>query len=216
MKISKWLAVALAAAASTASMADVVLSEGFDDVATLAGKGWAISNQSSPVGVSSWFQGNPVSGSYNGAAGSHIGANFLNTDPDGGTISNWLFTPVINLAGGARLDFALRLLGEGFLDTVQVYYSLAGSSTNIADFSLLSTYASDVDTGWAIKSENLDFLWSPNAVRFAFRYTVADVLTAGNYVGIDAVNVNSIPEPVSAALVGVGLLGAAAARRRAR
>ena len=75
MKISKWLAGVLAVAASTASMADVVLSEGFDDVETLAAKGWAINNLSTPVGVTSWFQGNPISGSYDGAAGSHIDEN---------------------------------------------------------------------------------------------------------------------------------------------
>jgi PEP-CTERM motif len=214
MKMNKLLACILAVTASSASMADMVLSEGFDNVAALAGKGWVISNLSTPVGASSWFQGNAEAGSASGPAGSHIGANFLNADIDGGTVSNWLFTPVMNTETKLRMDFALRLLGSGFLDTVEVYYSLAGNSTNVANFNLLNSYASDVDTGWALKSETLEFLSGTNSVRFAFRYYVANTLSAGNYVGIDSVNINSVPEPLSAALVGVGLLGAAAARRR--
>lgn len=218
MNFTKAIAGLLALAASSASMAAVVLSEDFDDVSTLAGKGWAIQNLSTPVGPSTWFQGNATAGSANGAAGSHIGANFLSAATDGGTISNWLMTPVVDMASNVSMDFALRLLGGGFLDTVQVYYSVAGASTNVADFLLLDTYASSVDTGWTLKHETLSFLATSGTGRFAFRYFVGDTLVDGNYVGIDAVNVNvnvsSVPEPASIALLSLGLLGVAAARRR--
>src|SRR5689334_188287 len=72
-------------------------SESFNDITTLAGNGWVMTNASVAVGSTSWFQGNATSAggpfdSYNGAANAYIGANYNNTG-NVGTISNWLMTP---------------------------------------------------------------------------------------------------------------------------
>jgi len=107
------------------------LSEGFDDINTLAGSGWAQINRSSPPGTTGWFQGNPNTfASQAGAANSYIAANFNNTAVQG-TISNWLITPVQTLQNGAQLTFYTRISNPNFPDRLQVRMSLNGASTNV-------------------------------------------------------------------------------------
>jgi hypothetical protein len=214
-------ALALAAATSAVQAAGVPLIENFDETANLAGKGWVVTNNSTTGGQSSWFQGNPgIFGSASGSAKSYIAANFLSAPATGGAISTWLMTPTIDIFNGETLSFALRLLGDGFLDTVEVYLSTSGASTNVGatttsvgDFLLLQSFSADADTGWQDRSITLDGVAPGSTGRFAFRYLVADTTVNGNYVGIDSVKV--IPEPASWALVALALAGAGLSRRRA-
>lgn len=209
MKFNRFLAAA-ALVASTSSFAGL-LDEGFNDISTLAGKGWVQNNLSTPVGTTSWFQGNPgVFSAASGDTNSYIGANFDNA-AFGGSISNWLISPSLNFSGPVTLNFALRLLGDTFLDTVEVYYNALGT-TNIGDFTLLDTFSSTSDTGWTQESFSIGGAGS-NTGRFAFRYAVADTSVDGNYIGIDSVSV--VPEPISLALVALALTGLAVTRRRA-
>src|SRR5215207_6245319 len=54
--------------------------ENFDNITTLPASGWAMRNNSNPVGTTGWFQGNPaVFPSQAGASNSYIAANFNNT-----------------------------------------------------------------------------------------------------------------------------------------
>ena len=205
------LAISLIAGAVGGAHSAVLLSEGFNNISDLTGKGWVQSNQSSPVGRSGWFQGNV--GSFpaaSGPANSYIGANYQNA-ATGGTISNWLFTPTIAIGATDTLDFSLRLLGAGFLDTVNVYFSTSGASTNVTDFSLLQTFSSSVDTGWMNESISAN---ASGTGRYAFRYVAANTNVDGNYIGIDSVSVNSVPEPASTALFGIGMLALFLGRRR--
>ena len=209
MKLSKLALATAAITVSSASMASsVLLNEGFANVAGLGAAGWATVN-ASPTPVQSWFQGNAgVFSAASGAANSYIGANFLSGTP---SISLWLMTPTLTVNGGVTLSFQVRNAGDNYLDTVEVYYSANGASTNVADFNnLLGTYSSSTDLGWVTQSFNRVLSGSG---RIGFRYVVGNVDTQGNYIGID--NVSVVPEPASFALAGLALLAAVGARRRA-
>ena len=204
MNLTKHLAGLLLAAASSVVLGAPLLSEGFDDIATLPGAGWVLINDSAPPGGTGWFQGIPaVFPAATGPADSYIAANFNNA-AFGGAVSNWLLTPQLNLSNGESLNFSLRLLGDGVQDRVEVYFSDSGASAALGDFSLLSAYSSDVDTGWAALSVALSGLTAPASGRFAFRYVVDDTSLNGNYIGIDNVSVFAVPEPGTAALVMLG------------
>src|ERR1700682_4213238 len=83
--------------ASSSLQAGVILNEGFDNISTLSGSGWAMVNNSAPVGTVGWFQGNTgIFNSQAGAPDAYIAANFNNAALPG-NISNWLITPVLSL-----------------------------------------------------------------------------------------------------------------------
>ena len=119
--------------------------ENFDDITTLAGSGWIIQNNSSPLGSLNWFQGTattatPTPGpfnAYNGAANAYIAANYSNTGAGStGTISNWLITPNRTFRNGDVLTFYTRkpTIGGGqtdFPDRLEVRMSTNGASTNV-------------------------------------------------------------------------------------
>ena len=50
-------AVLLVAAVAAHAQPVVLINEGFNNVATLPGSGWILSNASVPVGSTGWFQG---------------------------------------------------------------------------------------------------------------------------------------------------------------
>ena len=212
MKFSK-IALGIATASlSASSMATVVLSEGFDSVAGLAGAGWVQVNASTNAS-NAYFQGNPgIFPSAAGAADSYVAADFLSGF---GTISNWLIAPTITLASTLRVDYSARVAGAGFLDTIQVWLSTNGASSNIADFTtLLGSYSSDTDNGWVAQSLFLAGTPGGTQGRIAFRYFVGDTNVAGNYIGIDSLTVTTVPEPATWALAGLAMAGLALGRRQ--
>jgi hypothetical protein len=210
--------------------AATLLLENFDDIGTLGAAGWSLQNNSSPLGSTGWFQGNAgVFPSQAGAPDAYIAANFENA-AFGGTISNWLLTPELALSNGDTLSFYTRTVGSPFPDRLEVRLSTAGSSTNVGgnatsvgDFTtLLLTINPSLAVGgypdaWTQFTLTLAGLGGPTSGRLAFRYFVDDTEVDGDYIGIDTVRYDTaapVPEPMTLGLVGLGLVGLAARRRR--
>jgi hypothetical protein len=178
------------------------ISEAFDDITLLPAQGWAMINNSQPLGVIDWFQGNDlVFPSHQGDATAYIAANFQNASSIG-TISNWLLTPELDLQDGDTVSFWTRApAGSFFPDRLEVRLSTAGSSTDVGstadsvgDFTtLLLTINPDLVIGgypedWAQIELTLEGVGAPASGRLAFRYFVTDAGPAGfnsDYIGID-------------------------------
>ena len=178
------------------------LNEGFDDITTLPGAGWAFQNNSSPLGLTDWFQGNDtVFPAQAGAPTAYIGANFNNTSGVG-TISNWGITPEIDLSAIDTLTFYTRTAtGSIFPDRLQVRYSTNGASTNVGtlatDVGDFTNLALDINptltvggypevwTQYTLTSAQIN---ATGTGRIAFRYFVTGGGPTGdnsNYIGID-------------------------------
>lgn len=205
MSLKRVAAAVLVAGASMAASAQA-LNEGFDDVAGLGAAGWVQLSNGSAAG-DGWFQGNEgIFPAAAGAANSYAAANWVSS---AGSVSDWLMTPALNLPLGGTVDFSLRLLGEGYLDTVQVYTSNSGAGTDPAAFTLLASYGARADTSWL----SLTLALPAMDGRIAFRYLIGDTEIDGNYVGLDSLSVTGVvPEPASALLLALG--GAALLLRR--
>jgi uncharacterized repeat protein (TIGR01451 family) len=188
---------------STPPQADPAdLTEGFNDITTLPGLGWFMQNNSSPLGVTGWFQGNDtVFPAQAGATTSYIGANYNNTAGTG-TISNWLLTPVLNLNDGDTVSFWTRTAtGTLWPDRLELRMSTNGASTNVGtlatdvgDFTTVITtvnptlIVSGYPQVWTEYVETISGVPTPTDGRLAFRYWVTDGGPSGansNYIGID-------------------------------
>jgi hypothetical protein len=205
-------AAVLSAAVGAQAM---TLTEGFDDVASLSGSGWALVNDSSaPVGTD-WFQGNPgIFTAASGAEDSYAAASFLSTDNPTGAISNWLMSPALLLDGTSTVSFLVRTAGDNFLDTLEVRLSTSGDSTNVADFgTLLGSFSASSATGWVGLTFAVGALTGVTEGRIGFRYVVDDVSVNGNYIGIDSVAITAVPEPATYLLMGLGVAGLLLRRR---
>ena len=200
MKTKLFSLMLLASAAF--SNAQVLLSEGFNSVAL---PGWTQTNQSSPIGISNWFQGNQdVFPAQAGAVTSYIGANFNNVAGNN-TISNWLITPQLLVQDGDVLKFWTRTATPpDFADRLEVRSSQGATftapvgSSGVGSFTVLHlTINSDLTTGypdvWTQYTITVSGVSAtPVAMNFAFRYFVTSGGPAGdnsNYIGIDTFSV---------------------------
>jgi hypothetical protein len=185
------------------------LSEGFEDVSALPGEGWAIINNSDPLGITDWGQGLVDEFiAHEGPDDAYAVANFNNTaGPDPGTISNWLLTPEIELIDGALIEFWTRTVVSDpvFPDRLEVRLSFAGSSIEVGDSAqsvgdfqtVLLTINPDLeDDGYPVTWTRYQLTLSgmpPGASgRIGLRYFVTDAGPGGtnsNYIGIDTFSV---------------------------
>ena len=172
---------------------------------------WTQTNQSSPVGASTWAQGGGTafSSSYNGGPTSFALVNF-NSTTGAGIISNWLITPVINVKDGDVISFWSRQGGDvsQFPDRLEMRIASdwtafsalpTGGSAGLGDFTNLAVAINPnlTVTGYPLTWTQYSYTVTglPNAtdIRVGFRYFVTDAGPAGNnsnIIGIDAFSVD--------------------------
>lgn len=209
------IAAVLIVLGTSANADTVLLNEGFASLAGLAGNGWVLTNNSTPLGSTGWFQGDAgIFAAQAGAPESYAAANFNNAAV-GGTISNWLITPTFSTATAVAISFWARADAfAGFADHLAYGLSATGSS-NTADFTL-GALVTVPTTGWTQYTLSSAAKGAGTFARFAVNYSgSADV---SNYLGIDTLSVTSVaavvPEPSTWLMLGLGLLGLTAVRRR--
>ncbi len=198
-------------AVAMSAQAGALVKEGFDDVSTLAAKGWVLTNASTPSGlVENWFQGDQSKfRSLSGARESYIAGNY-NLAAAGGTLDSWLITPEFSLEQGATLSFWAR--GEaaaGYSDLLS--FAASSGSSALTAFSTAPSFTVATN-GWTRYVVSLGK--GEGTGRFAIRYTGA--ADASNYVGIDSLLVAEIPEPSTMAILFAGAMGLMMSRRRKR
>ena len=200
--------LAALAALATFGASGQPLTQNFDDITTLAGAGWVLTNNSAPAGTTGWFQGNTaVFSSQAGAADSYIAANFNNA-AFGGNVSNWLLTPALTgLQNGETLTFYTRS-AAAFPDSLEVRLCTAppctdvgATDTSLGSFTTLllavnpTQAAAGYPAAWTQFSVVLSGLPAgPNAGRIGFRYVVTDTSVNGDYIGIDTFALTGPPD----------------------
>lgn len=189
--------------------AGYLVKEGFEEVGALAGKGWVMNNASSPVGTTGWFQGDQqLFSAKNGAPDSFIAANYSNAAA-GGTLANWLITPEFSIDEGAIVSFWVRAdILAGYSDMFS--YGFSDGSTALANFTMSDDITATGD--WVRYEARFAKGLAMGNARFALMYT-GDADTS-NYIGFDNLRISAIPEPSSMLILGAGVMGLLAARRR--
>lgn len=190
-----------------------LISEGFNTYSSLATAGWLATNQSSPLGASTWAQGGGTAFSTGGQAGgatSFALCNF-NSTTGAGTISNWLITPTLSLQNGDVVTFYSRAGGTGtgtiYADRLEVRLNstdvtATGNPSGVTGIGAFSTLALTINpslttTGypftWTQYTYTVTGLTGTVPCKIGFRYFVTNGGPDGansNIIGIDTFSVD--------------------------
>jgi hypothetical protein len=195
-----------------------LLTEGFDVFANLTAAGWISTNQSSPLGASTWAQGGGTAFSGGGQAGgttSFALCNYNSTTGGTGTISNWLITPVLTLQNGDVISFYTRKGGTGtgtiYPDRLEVRLNSTDTSTSgnpsgatgVGAFTTLAVSVNpnltttDYPFTWTQYSYTVTGLTGEVSCRIGFRYYVTNGGPSGTNSDIIAIDTFSVDRPLS-------------------
>lgn len=195
-----------------------LLTEGFDVFANLTAAGWISTNQSSPLGASTWAQGGGTAFSGGGQAGgttSFALCNYNSTTGGTGTISNWLITPVLTLQNGDIISFYTRKGGTGtgtiYPDRLEVRLnstdtSTSGNPSGATGVGAFTTLAVSVNPN--LTTTDYPFTWTQYlytvtgltgevSCRIGFRYYVTNGGPSGTNSDIIAIDTFSVDRPLS-------------------
>jgi hypothetical protein len=223
MQLSRFKTVAIAAALVAAgfgaqaavivpggaALLAPILSEDFANVEALSG--WVRTNASVPaVPGTEWYQGDQnIFTSQSGAPESYAASNYGAAEA-GGTISNWLITPIFSTEKAGTVTFWARAdITPGYAD--QLAYGFSSGDSSVGSFTLGSPVT--VSGDWAQYTASFGAQGAGSVARFAIVHTgLAD---ASNYVGVDTLTVTPVPEPAAWLMLAGGLAGLALRRRAA-
>jgi hypothetical protein len=206
--IKKILALVAMSAAVASAQASVLLTQNFNSIPA----DWIQTKAGTAGGAipAAWFQGDQTQFSAHGVdANGYLASNF-NTAPVGGTLDNWLISPVFSTEFAVSVSVWMRAMNDdGFSDTAAFGFSTGSSA--IADFVVNPVFTVAKD-GWTLYNVTMAAQGAGSTGRFAIEYTgLADF---SNYIGVDDLGIETIPEPASIFIMGAGVFGLVAARRR--
>ncbi len=109
----------------------VVYYEGFDSVNVLLTHGWKVINNSNPLGVGTWTQGNNFPSAAFGRPNSYAQVDYSSVDSLG-FISNWLLTDTMLLQNDDTVTFStLSYNSTRYPDNLECRLSLKGKSDSV-------------------------------------------------------------------------------------
>jgi len=200
------IAAAISLAAVSAQANDVLLTENFDDITTLASSGWKFLDLSFPAGTTDWAQGDQtVFEAQSGSPESYITANYNNAAA-GGFIFNSLISPTFSTAVAGTISFWARGADDpGYADTLNFGFLGTGFGSFSSQLVTLTGEWTEYTISYAAQGAG-------SVGRLVLSYVGA--ADSSNYIGVDTVTVTAVPEPSTWLLMGLGLAGVAAVRRR--
>jgi len=206
----KKILLLLSLASGVTAFSQVIFSEGFNTFTSLAAAGWTSTNQSSPLGASTWAQGGGTAFATGGQAGGTTSFTLCNynSTTGAGTISNWLMTPPITVKNGDVISFysrkggtsgsfadrlEFRLSDQGAASVAPSGATGLGSYTNLAisinpNLTNNTTAVDGYPLTWTQYSYTVVGLPADTSMRMAFRYFVTNGGPDGansNIVGVD-------------------------------
>lgn len=171
--------------------------DGANDTASLKSRGYKVYYRGGGVQGAApvWFQGNFFP-SFNGPSTGYLAANYQVLSSVN-NIDSWLILPGKNVSSGDSIVFYARSDSASvFPDSIRVMYSPAGDSVPEASWTELGKFKTITNGTWERKAFGAGIAGA-NA-RFAIRYNVVNAGPGGvngNYIGIDALTLESIPGP---------------------
>jgi len=212
MTLPKYPLAVVALALAASAQADPLINETFDDISTLAGSGWVLTNDSVPVGTTAWFQGDVTAAGDvfygDGSGGGYVAANYDNAAA-GGFVNNFLITPTFSTASAGTVSFFAKAdILDPYYDLLRVGFSSGDSSP----FSFSLSPAVTLTGDWVQYTFSYAAAGAGSVARFAIDYT--GWANNANYIGIDTLSVTPVPEPSTWALLGLGLACMAVVSRR--